>query len=251
MDSDPQLLLRPLDGAVAIDLIPGTAATVYLASVPSKAGSLIGVPPCAVLIENNTSLTIIAYALNYGIVSAAGESLVRKRVFYNFGIQENGVEIPPGGRQLATPFATYRLEAPRENQATTFDTNPQTVRQWITDWPDHTVIVVSLDLVILHSGKILSRNQGGSLEALVGFQSAKTEAMSLARSALARNLPTEAIAQLLTQRVEEKRQKRSREAMAWASEFQAVARHARRSRDGLISELSRLEANHRQFTFAR
>ncbi len=186
-----------------------------LQSVPLEPGSL--------LLTNNLGSTIIGYTVRGFCTPEFGEPFGHHRVLYNFGVKSNGVEIPDGATR------SVMLRDPDRSG-----------RSFVT-------MTISIDLVILDSGKVLGPDEGGTLAGLEGVLSAQAEIRSL----LAQHRTTEELEAEFTRMFNEENKKRDRAALTRGAEFRQFANLARRSKDLLLQEIAIREANFRPLSLHR
>lgn len=250
--SQPKLIVKPFSQELTIQSVSDAAAQAMIPSTfHASLGTASKVLPYSLLLTNNTSSTIIGYTLHYSSVSEKGEPYTFNRVFYNFGVKSNGVEIPPGATQLATPLTSHRLNAPSVQRSGSAYGSIDDADKWLSSIAGQSVLIISVDLVVLDSGKVLGPNDGGTMEGLDGFLSGQAEAISIVRSALARNLTGKEIAVELHKKLDEERLKNTRAAMTRATEFRKFARFAQQSKELLINEVSNIEKNFRAVSLTR
>jgi hypothetical protein len=250
--SAPKVLIKPFSRELTLrSASDATSRSTIPSALQSSLGKASKLLPYSLLLTNNTGSTIIGYTIHYSGDSEGSESFAFNRVFYNFGVKSNGIEIPAGATQLATPLNAYTLHAPSLHTLSTTNGGPDEADKWLSSIAGQPVLILSVDLVVLDSGKVLGPNDGGTLEGLEGFLSGQAEAISIVRSSLARKLSTEDIAAELSRKFDEERVKSTRTAMTRAAEFRKFASFARRSRNLLLNELAKVEENFRSISLTR
>ncbi len=213
---------------------------------------ILSLLPYSLIIENRTGSTIIGYTLHYSYVNAKGESETFNRTHYNFRTVSNGIEIATGTKQLATPLTSHRLTQESQVRKAFSGNASQESSQWLATIQGQSSIVLSLDLVILDTGKVLGPNDSGALGVLQAFISSEVQAIALVNEALTRNASADEVVALLESRyTQEKGRGDPRESAAMASQFKKLSQLARFSQKQLMEELDRMKKTRRHLTLAR
>lgn len=203
--------------------------------------------PDALLVTNHLGSTIIGYTLLYRGAPESGEPSGLNRTYYNFGVSSNGVEIPDGATQFVMPQVSHRWEAPAPQHTGMSQCGAREADPWFSSVSGQSVITISIDLVILDSGKVLGPDEGGTLAGLKGVLSAYAEI----RAALAQNRTQEDLEAEFTRKFNEEREIPGRTAMMRGAEFRHMARLAGRSKNLFLHEVAKREANFRPLSLSR